>query len=548
MKKFNILITIASIGSLCACNSNFLDSEDLVNKNVQNYYAKPAEVAEALVGCYDGLQLIGSTTNLCIAEVLSDNSFGGAGASDGGSYQALDRFDLVDYSPASGDIYNYAWANYYKAINRCNTLLEKMGGVNWKGVEGLRSQYAAEARFIRAYCYFDLVRFFGPVPLITNIDDARKNLARTPVDDIYKVIATDLKYAADSASASTYIKDVTNNGRINKWAAKALLARVYLYYTGHYGKSDLVGLYTKAQALGGLEEIIAKNEYGLIDSFSNLWPASAKYRPEIMNISFAKAENTYAGEGNKETVFGVKYTYTGDYATNGGNGAAMMNGIRGVPSSKNTNGYSYGWGANTVDPRVLNLFTSADKRKKASIIDCSAEGVDLSKQSDQLDFTGYYIKKYTPLADSTGKSLAEKLGGTESQFSQFQDHVVIRYADVLLMAVELGSINASSYWSQVLTRAGLDPSKYEYTDKAILFEQRRLEFLGEGIRYWDMLRYDSDLTYAAAAIERTLSVKNSNVDGTLTITGTNLKTHYLQQIPHTQITLSAGVLEQNKGW
>jgi len=129
---------------------------------------------------------------------------------------------------------------------------------------------------------------------------------------------------------------------------------------------------------------------------------------------------------------------------------------------------------------------------------------------------------------------------------QFQDYVAIRYADVLLMAAELGSTNAQKYFDDVRSRAGL-PS-IPLTTEA-LREERRFEFVGEGIRFYDLLRYDYTLDYAANKIAITKTVKSGGNDETVTINGDRLKaTKGLQQIPQNQITLSNGVLDQNDGW
>ena len=115
-----------------------------------------------------------------------------------------------------------------------------------------------------------------------------------------KDIAEDLVFASNNLPAGAYTS--VPGGRITKWAAKSLLGRVYLYYTGYYAATDLAGVVTKAQALGHLEDVIATSGHGLLDDFSTLWPAASV--------------DKYAGESNKEIVFSVKYTYTSDYDGN----------------------------------------------------------------------------------------------------------------------------------------------------------------------------------------------------------------------------------------
>jgi hypothetical protein len=151
------------------------------------------------------------------------------------------------------------------------------------------------------------------------------------------------------------------------------------------------------------------------------------------------------------------------------------------------------------------------------------------------------------MADSTGKSLAEKMGGASFMISQFQDFVSIRYADVLLMAAELGSPNAQQYFDDVRKRAyGTNFVELPVTPANILNE-RRLEFAGEGMRYWDLLR--QGISVAASTIAETVTLENGGVSTVKTISASKItETKGLSQIPYPQITLSNGVLKQNAGW
>ncbi len=558
MKKYKIYLMITGLVGLGACSESVLDTDLLTKKVVENFYATPAEDFEALVGCYDGLQLIGTDMAIpCVGEVMSDNCFGGTGNGDGRGYQALDRFDKSQ-SPADVNMFGNLWKNYYKTINRCNSLINNIDIANWKGNESLKPIYLAEARFIRAYCYFDLARLFGTVPLILNTADASQNLPRADADAIYKAIGEDLKYASENGMNKSFTGMADEEkGRANRWAAKALLARVYLFYTGYYGKADLAGVVSKAQVLAGLEDVIDNSGYSLVgmtgkdatvdptSDYFDLWPAAATYKAASKNIPISR--NSYVGENNRETVFAIKYTFTSNYNGNtDGNHWVVMNGVRGQAFGKK--GYGDGWGANTVLPDLYKAFPAGDKRKEASIIALDEEKLGFTNQKDQREYTGYTLKKYTPTCDSAGNSIAVKLGGVNFMIGQYQDYVSIRYADVLLMAVELGSADASTYWASVLTRAGLDPANFPIT-KENIFKQRRFEFVGEGIRYWDMLRYDAGLDYAANAVSITTTLKSGNVDDNVVIDGAKLKaTKGLQQIPSNEITLSGGVLTQNPGW
>jgi hypothetical protein len=209
--------------------------------------------------------------------------------------------------------------------------------------------------------------------------------------------------------------------------------------------------------------------------------------------------------------------------------------------------YGMGWGACTVNPKLWNAYDANDTRRNATIMSIADENLDFKNKKDQREYTGYYLKKYTPLADATGKSLAEKMGGVSFMISQFQDFVAIRYSDVLLMAAELGSPNAQTYFDNVRKRAFGSNFVQIPVTQANIMNERRFEFAGEGIRYWDLLR--QGISTAASTIAESTTVENGGVSTTKTISAANItKTKGLQQIPYSQITLSNGTLKQNEGW
>ncbi|PZR03852.1 MAG: RagB/SusD family nutrient uptake outer membrane protein, partial [Flavobacterium psychrophilum] len=327
-----------------------------------------------------------------------------------------------------------------------------------------------------------------------------------------------------------------------KWAAESLLARVYLYYTGYYGAADLAGVVTKAQALTYLEDVISNSGHGLLADFATLWPAAS--------LNKTTDVNTYAGEDNKETVFAIKYTYTSDYSSGNddGNKWLVMLGIRTYTSYP----YGQGWGASTVNPRLWQAYASTDTRKTATIISIADEAIPFDQQSAQREYTGYYTKKYTPMSNKDGSSTAATLAAgaglnSDFQISQFQDFVSIRYADVLLMAAELGSANAQTYFDAVRQRAYKSNFTALPVTLANIKQERYFEFALEGIRYWDLLRYG--INEAAATIAQNTTVLSAGVTVNKTITAAKIiETKGLQQIPGSQITLSSGVLIQNTGW
>jgi len=171
MKTYKLFIAAAvALVTLGSC-SNFLTTELTDKKTDASYYKTPSDAYTALVGCYNGLNLIWNpgVAFPVVSEVFSDNCFGGTGSSDGFGYQLLDQFN-PKLSTSDKDIFESAWKAYYQAIYRCNVLLSKLDQVDWGTQTALRAQYEAEAKFIRATLYFDLARLFEKVPLFNNSD------------------------------------------------------------------------------------------------------------------------------------------------------------------------------------------------------------------------------------------------------------------------------------------------------------------------------------------------------------------------------------------
>lgn len=464
------------------------------------------------------------------------------------------------------------WTNYYAAVYRCNELLAHESQIAWSSEE-TKGTYLGECRAIRALCYFDMVRMWGNIPLFT--EPVNENRPQSDPDEVYNVIFSDLLYAVNNIPASAYPKSAaaSNDGHITKYAASALLARVYLFYTGYYGKEPQVEGVTKSTVLQGLEDFIAVAEsegYGLVDEFKNLWPAASTTWALNKSTGDYEQTSTYAGDGNKEVVLAQKFNYTQDYnGNNDGNRWLVNMGLRNYLGHAP---YGRGWGGCTVNPKMWTSYGTGDERREASIINLVSEGISdeadfETSYKDQREYTGYTVKKYTPMSkwmkdEASGAwSLVDEISGLgegDFQISQYQNFIVMRYADVLLMAAELGSPNAQEYLNKVRQRAytsededgslTLSSNYREVTaTKDNIMNERMLEFAFEGQRYWDLLR--QGVEYAASQIATNTSVTSGGNPDNVTIKESDIvKKQGLSQIPNNQITLSNGVLKQNEGW
>lgn len=576
MNKFKLYMLglgLASMG-LASCTAGFLDVESKTESTTDNFYRTESDAWRALIGCYDGWQCTSSSAGCAFyfaSEVMADECFAGMGNTDARNYQVLDRFD-VNQSPSDMNILETEWTNYYAAVYRCNELLAHESQIAWSSEE-TKGTYLGECRAIRALCYFDMVRMWGNIPLFA--EPVNENRPQSDPDEVYNVIFSDLLYAVNNIPASAYPKSAaaSNDGHITKYAASALLARVYLFYTGYYGKESQVEGVTKSTVLQGLEDFIAVAEsegYGLVDEFKNLWPAASTTWALNKSTGDYEQTSTYAGDGNKEVVLAQKFNYTQDYnGNNDGNRWLVNMGLRNYLGHAP---YGRGWGGCTVNPKMWTSYGTGDERREASIINLVSEGISdeadfETSYKDQREYTGYTVKKYTPMSkwmkdEASGAwSLVDEISGLgegDFQISQYQNFIVMRYADVLLMAAELGSPNAQEYLNKVRQRAytsededgslTLSSNYREVTaTKDNIMNERMLEFAFEGQRYWDLLR--QGVEYAASQIATNTSVTSGGNPDNVTIKESDIvKKQGLSQIPNNQITLSNGVLKQNEGW
>lgn len=223
IKKLTYLVGVAMLAIFSACDETLdINAESEINDPDKKLKTE-AQVYAALIGCYNGLQKP-METEWMMTELRSDNAVQGVPTSSNAVNLEFNELDMFTLLPTHAQVYNY-WLDTYTNIGRTNTLL---GSLEVVADEDLRSTYEGEGRFIRAYHYFNLVRLFGPVFITTeNITpEESKTKDRSPVEDVYKVIIEDLKFASGEILPEVWDDD--NAGRVTRLAAKTLLAKVYL--------------------------------------------------------------------------------------------------------------------------------------------------------------------------------------------------------------------------------------------------------------------------------------------------------------------------------
>jgi hypothetical protein len=535
MKKIGLYIL--AILSVVSCSEDFLETQPLDKVTVESFYKTYQDADNALTATYAVLRREGWGNNVCLSSVASDECFGAGGNSDGPTSLYWDQFTN------SNDLYSETWKKCFSGIARANLLLDNFDRINWGENIGKKEIYRSEARFLRANFYFELVRFYGNVPLIKNAitDLGKEQVTQANPDSVYKFIAQDLKAAIDSLPANPY--PAGNNGRVTRWAAEGLMARVFLYYTGYYGEPDLAGVVSKNEVRGYIDDIINNGNFGLLPSYSQLW----------------EINRNYAGKGNKESIFSIKFTGAAnkdlDWNSKFGNNLSLFIGLRDVKTKYTPErwGYGNGWGYCSVNPKVWNSFDPADMRRNNSIINFKAENFSpadtLTIANSQRQYTGMAIKKYMIIGkfDASADSAASIPGG-DMQLNNFTDIYVMRFADVLLMGAELNLDNnlalAQKYFDMVRDRAFGDNThrvalSNDAAGKNLIMNERLYELSFEGLRYWDLLRQGVDV--AKAAIDNSSSSPLMNISFPAQTKG-------LFAIPQSEIKRSNGKLVQNTGW
>ena len=563
MKTSHIILSALTILALASCN-DFLSTEDLTRKDSSNFPKTQSDAEQSLTGCYAMLRYLTpdneSEHPMIVAEILSDDRFGGGGPDDAFLH------NVDNLTAYNNDMFKEIWDDDYKGIHRCNQLIEQMGQINWASDQD-KAQTDGEARFLRAYYYLSLARFFGNVPLITT--SLSNNPPQASADEVYAQIASDLLTAINEMP-STPANELSSArlGHANRWAAEGLLARAYLFYTGYYQKESLTAadgtVLDNAKVAAYLKDCIDNSGYKLMPDFRNLWPYANKYSKADYKYASDNDLNWY-GEGtdNLEFMFSIKYSSKANWDDNNAyanNEACLFFSPRESDGSTANNfPLGIGWGAGTVSSKMLaewKAYAPKDPRIDGSIFDVTKEAPNYSWGADkQQDETGLWEKKYCAINykvssddGDTYQNISMALYPDVSRdymINNVKDIVVLRFADILLMHSEL--TKTVDGINHVRARVGL-PAISTYSDQ-VLQSERRFELAFEGERWFDLLRWHK--AAAALAAENGVTVRNNNVEESKDMSNIAQRveaTGGFLQIPQSQIDLSNGVLKQNKGW
>lgn len=466
--KYKYIYIALAMVALGSCSEDFVTINPEGKFDTSTYFSNEQQCYAALMGTYDPLRKnTGGFENLvAMLNAGSDDFYAGGGnATDGNGIQ-----NFSTHSLSSIIIPPSYWNDHYQGVSRANLLLEKLPAASMG--DAVRNRFAAEAKTLRAFYYFNLVRLFKNIPLVLvplttqTIYDPEQV---TP-DVIYAQIEKDLLEAIPSLPNT--VAATTEAGRFNKGAAQALLGKVYLF---ERKKPEAAAVLAQVNGTPG-----AVNQYGnkLLASFSDLWNPKNKFNAEsIIEVSHTAAGNSswdFWGSGKDE-----------------GNSLNVMVGPRGYsrPAGSTAPDLPAGWAFNVATQKLYDVMKN-DPRFGATILDLKA-----LKAAGKADYipayqdTGYFLNKYLPRKEDVST------GGGNSELNYRQNSYVIRLADTYLMEAEaLGSgARAQALLDAVRDRVGLDPVPVTL---AAIKAERRLELAGEGHRFFDLVRWGD----AAAAL------------------------------------------------
>jgi hypothetical protein len=465
--------------ALFSCKKSFLELSPLSNANVQAFYRNANDMQVALNAAYATLITGGEygNANWQVGEVRSDNTLnweGGGNLPDA----ELDQFN----ESSANSIINSMWLDTYHGILLCNIVIGRIEGVEMSA--DLKKQFVAEAKFLRALKYFNLVRTFGDVPLVlteTNNVQVGYEQARVPVATVYEQIVSDLTQAASDLPASF---SGNNIGRATSGAAKSLLGKVLLT------KGD----YPAAASV--LKDVVSSSRYQLLPNYGDL------FKPQNAN--------------NAESIFEVQYKKGGT-----GTGSTFHNQFAPRNSDLAVTVIGFAGGRNLPTADLVGAYEPGDIRKGLSL----KESYQLNGQTVNDPYTIKYSD--IPFLDNDADD----------------NWYVLRFADVMLLYAEaLNEVNngptpeAYQMVKAVRERAKLLPlpdglNKAQFA--AGVAHERQVELAFEGHRWFDLLRTG-----------KALEVINAHFSGRITVKPFQL----LFPVPQSQININPSVIKQNPGY
>jgi len=464
MKNYIKAIFFAALFGLTACGDDFLTVQPTDSQEAGGAATEGAILAN-LGACYqillfDSYADFNYNSVTLMSDMMGDDVFKGGGSATGDQAMLyyLSQYTATDVETPAG-----LWNIYYSGLSRCNnaiTACENAVDVD----EDKLNQYKAEAHFLRAYYVHWLWKYWGNIPYFEEELPKPYLAPQFTADQVYAEIIQDLDFAiaGDKLPMKT---NVSTHGRASLAAAMMLKARVVMYQKDASKYSEV---------LADMQRIYTEGGFGLGD-YAKIWSREG----EFGEGSIFEANHLPEGKDWGEAWSGFGTNLPAFISPNELKGTDLLSGL---------DIYQGGWGFAPVRPEMVDLFEDGDTRMSASINQFAA-----GTYTERFQNTGYFIAKY-----AARKEYNDAPYGTDLNYEN--NLRIFRYAEALLNAAELmvihgeapaGDLTAQVALDEIRTRAKVDP--VAATAENIKLERRR-EFIGEGIRYWDIVRWgETDL-------------------------------------------------------
>jgi hypothetical protein len=537
-------MTVAVIFT-ASCSSDFLNvsPNDQLQKN--NTYKTPAQAEQAIVGIYSNLRYLANDEYLYLSEVRSDNAWVNPNTDGLREYSEIGTFR------AGSDIvtFNSVWNEWYKVILDANTAIAKIPDITFT-TQSTKDQFLGEAYFLRGWAYFELARLFGNIPIIDKpmSTDQVKTIKQSPAIDVYKnIVIPDMSKAEAMLPISSAMKtsigaSATVYGRADKIAAKAMLGRIYMTMAG-FPINDPVAQDSAEVKLKGVMDfsIANSNKYWAPDStaWKKQWISENNNLYSIFAIQYRSG-----GTGNT-AIFDFSPALPPTYTTMRiyGNQIYIDKALMYKMSLLNSNGKPDSRVYNTT---ILTGYAAETNWPAYSNLTQSLTLPDGTVVDNILTNSMFY--KYM---NSIQKRAA--LGypaNIETSMKDYNDwpvnYPVIRLEDVELMYAEVllnkhsDVAGAIDIVNKIRTRAGADAvsNSLSVSDALLAVKnERQIEFCGEGVRWFDLVRWND--------WKKAISDKFDN-SGSTFVDKSNIKDgRYLYPIPQTQMQVEPGLYIQN---
>ena len=497
-----VLITLLFGCALQSCSESWLDLKEPVNPTLETYYTDTVTAWNGLVGCYNSLQMVPVSERpigvLFILDIRSDDiDYGGnpRGASEEGNFYnaaGFANFDIYSDNSHAAAIWRYG----FRGVNTINKYLEGVATIKLTPSQQiLVDQYKAEAKFMRAYFNFTLVKNFGPVPLITRTLDQADwyNQKRAPESEIYTRIFSDLREAIPLLPLKSKYGTAQIN-RISKGAAQAFLAKTLITEAKLNASSP-----NWAEAYQLCKEVENSAEYNLNTSFKDIFTVAGQFSSEVvLDIVF---EETLSSENDSY----IHYLSPRFVFINGkpDHSRKMEFGFGvGAVTEDLANQYGYNQDGDSLSYVNLNdirgrytFWARYDRYCGYSVVDRLTQRPE-TKNIENVDDANYYSRKYNR------EALAKNYSTAGANFH------LIRYAEVLLLEAEaawyqgnegealrlVNLVRERAFREAIAAgRVTLQGIQRNSTGAAVLadiWQERRLELAGEADRFYDLKRTD----------------------------------------------------------